>query len=111
VYCTTVHRFHTPYVEAIANFKQTPNLDFVFNPHLWYTPNHVKGTVRFSFDLSAEPGASAYVQWRDATSPYHTQVPGSVQRNVCGTIAPRFVHLLSPALEMALALKQANAAL
>ena len=24
VYCTTVHRFYTPYVESIANFKQTP---------------------------------------------------------------------------------------
>ena len=24
VYCTTVHRFCTPYVESIANFKQTP---------------------------------------------------------------------------------------
>ena len=38
-------------------FSDQPNLDFVFNPHLWYTPNHVKGTVRFSFDLSAEPGS------------------------------------------------------
>ena len=24
VYCTTVHRFYTPYVESIANFKQIP---------------------------------------------------------------------------------------
>lgn len=24
VYCTTVHRFYTPYVESVANFKQTP---------------------------------------------------------------------------------------
>ena len=24
VFCTTVHRFYTPYVESIANFKQTP---------------------------------------------------------------------------------------
>jgi len=24
VYCTTVHRFYTPYVESIANYKQTP---------------------------------------------------------------------------------------
>jgi beta-glucanase (GH16 family) len=24
VYCTTVHSFYTPYVESIANFKQTP---------------------------------------------------------------------------------------
>lgn len=24
VYCATVHRFYTPYVESIANFKQTP---------------------------------------------------------------------------------------
>ncbi len=53
-------------------FSDQPNLDFVFNPHLWYTPNHVQGTVRFSFDLSAEPGASVYVQWRDAANPYRT---------------------------------------
>jgi len=24
IYCATVHRFYTPYVESIANFKQTP---------------------------------------------------------------------------------------
>ena len=82
-------------------FSDQPNLDFVFNPHLWYTPNHVKGTVRFSFDLLADQGASAYVQWRDAANPYHSGpsvrfVGGQIKadgKTVCALLAGAWAHV------------------
>lgn len=58
VYCTTVHRFYTPYVESIANFKQTPlpkkasqqrvPFDFYEDFHIYgflWTPTEMKWFV------------------------------------------------------------------
>ncbi|MBI2300968.1 MAG: right-handed parallel beta-helix repeat-containing protein, partial [Armatimonadetes bacterium] len=51
-------------------FTDQPNLDFSFNPHLWYTPNQTKDVWRFSCDLRVEAGAQVWIEWRDASTPY-----------------------------------------
>ncbi len=41
-----------------------PDLQFPFNPHLVYLPNHNKGTSLCSFDMRIEPGVNMYHEWR-----------------------------------------------
>lgn len=53
-------------------FQDQPGLDHQFNPHMWFTPNHETGTLRFSFDILMEAGAVAWIEWRDAANPYHS---------------------------------------
>ena len=46
-------------------------LQFTYNPHLVYSPNHVKGTTKSAFDLCVGEGANINYEWRDwRTSPY-----------------------------------------
>jgi hypothetical protein len=46
-------------------------LQFPYNPHLVYLPNHRSGITRFSFDMRVEPGVVMFHEWRDwRTSPY-----------------------------------------
>jgi len=47
-----------------------PGLQFNYNPHFFYQPNHRNGITRFAFDLRAEAGADIYQEWRDSNTPY-----------------------------------------
>jgi hypothetical protein len=51
--------------------SDAPGLQYAFNPHLVYSPNHGSGTSRCSFDLQTGPGVSINHEWRDyGPSPY-----------------------------------------
>jgi len=50
--------------------QDAPGLKHGFNPHFFYSPNHVTGVTRFAFDLRVETGVVMYVEWRDSHSPY-----------------------------------------
>ena len=43
-----------------------------YNPHLYYNPNRVSGTLTGRFNLRLERGAVVYHEWRDGSSPYRT---------------------------------------
>jgi hypothetical protein len=65
--------------ETAAGGKQSlkiqdaPGLQFGFNPHLVYTPNHARGTTRGSFDMRIEEGVVMYYEWRSwDVQPYKT---------------------------------------
>ena len=47
-----------------------PGLQFQFNPHFYYTPNHTQGITSFQCDLRIEKNATLYQEWRDDHSPY-----------------------------------------
>jgi hypothetical protein len=48
-----------------------PGLQFPFNPHFFYTPDHTDCITSFSFDMRVEPGVVMYHEWRDWTrEPY-----------------------------------------
>ena len=47
-----------------------PGLQFRFNPHFFFTPRHLDGVTRCSFDLKLEAGAEFYHEWRDNRNPY-----------------------------------------
>jgi hypothetical protein len=44
--------------------QDAPGLQFPYNPHLVYSPNHTSGTSRGSFDLRLGPGVVLYHEWR-----------------------------------------------
>ncbi|MCX6619912.1 MAG: right-handed parallel beta-helix repeat-containing protein, partial [Acidobacteria bacterium] len=45
-------------------------LRYAFNPHFYYTPNHLEGTSVCSFDIRVGPSTYMYTEWRDDASPY-----------------------------------------
>lgn len=47
-----------------------PGLQNAFNPHFFYTPNHIDGTTKFSFNMKLEEGVVMYNEWRDNSNPY-----------------------------------------
>jgi hypothetical protein len=48
-----------------------PGLQYAWNPHLVYSPNHSTGTTRCAFDLRIGPGVVINYEWRDwRASPY-----------------------------------------
>ncbi|MBI4585088.1 MAG: right-handed parallel beta-helix repeat-containing protein [Planctomycetes bacterium] len=47
-----------------------PGLQFAFNPHFYYVPNHLDGVTRCRFDLRVEAGVVMFHEWRDSWSPY-----------------------------------------
>jgi hypothetical protein len=51
-------------------FEDAPGLEQSWNPHLWYVPSLVRGTVTCSYDLRLGEGAILRNEWRDAASPY-----------------------------------------
>jgi hypothetical protein len=44
--------------------QDAPGLQFVFNPHLVYTPNYKSGTAHCSYDMRVGPGVNMYNEWR-----------------------------------------------
>jgi len=51
-------------------FVDAAGLDQIWNPHLFFSPHFVTGVVENGFDLRLEKGATVWVEWRDASSPY-----------------------------------------
>ncbi len=47
-----------------------PGLEHAFNPHFFYSPNHVGGVTRCTFDMRIGPGVTMYHEWRDNARPY-----------------------------------------
>ncbi len=48
-----------------------PGLEYAYNPHCVYTPNHANGTTRCAFDIRIGPGVQLNHEWRDwRASPY-----------------------------------------
>ena len=47
-----------------------PGLQYAFNPHFYYLPNHTVGVTTCSFDLRVGPGTAMYHEWRDDANPY-----------------------------------------
>ncbi len=45
--------------------QDAPGLQFIFNPHLVYSPNHQDGVTRFGFAMRVEKGVVMYHEWRD----------------------------------------------
>lgn len=50
--------------------EDAPGLQFEYNPHLYWTPNHQEGVSRCAFDLRVEAGVVMYHEWRDSSDPY-----------------------------------------
>lgn len=42
-----------------------PGLQYGFNPHFLYSPNHSEGVTHFSFDMRIGPNVMMYHEWRD----------------------------------------------
>lgn len=48
-----------------------PGLQFRYNPHLVFLPNHTSGFTTFGFAMRVEEGVDMYLEWRDwRTEPY-----------------------------------------
>ena len=83
--------------EAAAGGKHSlkltdaPGLEYVFNPHLVYTPHFRQGRATLSFDLRVEEGAIVAHEWRDAGSPY--RVGPSLRIDADGKLQAAGKHL------------------
>ncbi|HOT49488.1 MAG TPA: right-handed parallel beta-helix repeat-containing protein [Candidatus Hydrogenedentes bacterium] len=51
-------------------FTDAPGLAHGFNPHVYYSPAIISGTVKGRFALRVEPGAVVFHEWRDHCNPY-----------------------------------------
>ncbi len=51
-------------------FKCEPGMAHPWEPLLQYAPNTTKGVAELDFDIRMEPGAIAFVEWRDSANPY-----------------------------------------
>ena len=57
--------------EHSLKIEDAPGLQFHYNPHLVYAPNHSEGVTRCTFDMRIEEGTVMYHEWRDwRTDPY-----------------------------------------
>ena len=54
-----------------------PGLEQTWQPHMFYQPHFVEGTIRQRFDLLLEPGALMFTEWRDS-GPYPDNIGPSV---------------------------------
>jgi hypothetical protein len=52
--------------------QDAPNLDFVFNPHFFYSPGHVAGVTRVAFDCLVAKDSVWFTEWRDNAQPYRS---------------------------------------
>lgn len=50
--------------------EDAPGQQYVFDPHLWYTPNVNEGITTCSFDLRLGTGTIFWNEWRDSANPY-----------------------------------------
>jgi hypothetical protein len=47
-----------------------PGLEYQFNPHFFYVPDHTEGVTRFGFRMRVQQGVVMFHEWRDAAEPY-----------------------------------------
>lgn len=52
--------------------QDRPDLKFGYDPHLHWDPHYIKGQAHLSYKIRLEPGAQAFCEWRDHSSPYRT---------------------------------------
>jgi hypothetical protein len=50
--------------------RDTTGLQFGYNPHMVYAPNHTSGMTTARFALRPGPGSMLYHEWRDSSNPY-----------------------------------------
>ena len=49
-------------------FTDAPGLSQIWQPHIFYQPRFLEGTVIQAFDAYLEPGALFFTEWRDETA-------------------------------------------
>lgn len=62
-----------------------PGLDQVWEPHFFYQPQYLEGTVRVSFSIRLTPQSLLFVEWRDNT-PYPACIGPSVTFTGAGEV-------------------------
>ncbi len=50
--------------------QDSPDLQFGFNPHLYYEPGYQSGYATFACNLNLSANSNMYIEWRDNHSPY-----------------------------------------
>ncbi len=77
------------------------DLQYGFNPHFYWTPDHLTGTTICEFDFRISAGALLHHEWRDSSQPYrvgpsfHTNADGSLTANgtkICDIPADTWIH-------------------
>ena len=48
----------------------SPTLEHIWDPHLYYTPHFYEGRARFRFSIYVKPGALPACEWRDGRQPF-----------------------------------------
>jgi hypothetical protein len=62
-------------------FIDAPNQKENYNPHLFYSPNFVRGIVHSRFALRLEPGVLMYHEWRDYSTPYRVGPSFTIEKD------------------------------
>lgn len=50
--------------------QDAEGLEHDYDPHFYYSPNHLNGVTTCSFDIRVEEGVLLYHEWRDNSAPY-----------------------------------------
>ena len=50
--------------------QDAADLEYTFNPHFYYRPNHTAGVTSLAFDFKIEADAQWFAEWRDDARPY-----------------------------------------
>jgi hypothetical protein len=66
-------------------FTDAPGLEFTWQPHMYYQPHFLQGTVRQAFDVRLEPESLFFTEWRD-DGPYPANIGPSVTFDGSGDI-------------------------
>ena len=75
-----------------------PGLSQIWQPHMYYRPYVLKGTVRQSFDVWLAPDALVFTEWRDS-GPYPANIGPSVSFAGDGRVSAGGDHLMDIPLE------------
>ena len=78
--------------DRCLKFVDAPNLQHVFNPHMFYTPHFREGRATLRVDLRREEGAVVAHEWRDGSQPY--RVGPSIRIEPDGRLLAGGKHLL-----------------
>jgi hypothetical protein len=61
--------------ERCLRMLEGQGLQYAYNPHLVFSPNHTSGTSRCSFAVRVDPGAVLHHEWRDWRNPQYRVGP------------------------------------